>query len=485
MNRRVFLRHIGLGVVGSVAAYLSSEQNPAWSRDSRDGPNVILVMTDDQGYGELGCHGNPILKTPNLDKLYAESTRFTAFHVSPTCAPTRASLMTGRHEFRSGVTHTLFERERMSLDAVTIAQILSKAGYKTGIFGKWHLGDEEPYQPHNRGFDEVFIHGAGGIGQSYKCSCGDVPGNKYFDPVIRHNKTFVQTKGYCTDIFFTQALRWIKRHKDRHFFAYITANTPHSPHVCSPEYSKPYLDAGLDEKSAAYYGMIANIDDNIGRLVGKMDQWGLSENMLLIFMTDNGHSMRNLYNAGMRAHKGTVYEGGTRVPAFFRWPGQIKAGVDIDRLCAHIDLFPTLAELCGATIPAKVKLDGRSLAPLLRNPNAEWPDRYLFVHRGRWKRGKAKESKYIQCAVRSQRFRLVNNQELYDIESDPGETTNVIHKYPEVVAKMRKAYDQWWDEVLPAMVNEDAPYAKDNPFRVLYLKQKAEQGIPAWPAHEP
>jgi len=477
MNRRDFLRLIGMAAAGTIGTDWT-----CGAMTSKNKPNVILIMTDDQGYGELGCHGNPILKTPNLDKLYAESTRFTAFHVSPTCSPTRASLMAGRHEFRSGVTHTYRERERMSLDAVTIAEVLSKAGYKTGVFGKWHLGDEEPYQPHNRGFDEVFIHGAGGIGQSYSCSCGDVPGNKYFDPVIRHNKTFMQTKGYCTDIFFTQALRWIKQNKDKRFFAYITTNTPHSPLVCSPKYSKPYLDAGLDEKSAAYYGMIANIDENVGRLVGKMDQWGLAENTLLIFMTDNGHSMRNLYNAGMRAHKGTPYEGGTRVPAFFRWPGQFKAGVDISRLCAHIDLFPTLAELCGAAIPAKVKIDGRSLMPLLRNPNAEWPDRYLFVHLGRWKRGKIKEAKHTQCAVRSQQFRLVNNNELYDIGKDPGETVNVIDKYPEVVAKMRKAYDKWWDEVLPAMVNEDAPYAKDNPFRFLYLKQKAEQGIPLWPA---
>jgi len=479
MDRRAFLRFVGATTAAAIGTEVASG-----IADIKGRPSVILIMTDDQGYGELGCHGNSILKTPNLDQLYAESTRFTAFHVSPTCSPTRAALMTGRHEFRSAVTHTKLERERLSLDAVTIAEVLSKAGYKTGIFGKWHLGDEEAYQPHNRGFDEVFIHGAGGIGQSYKCSCGDVPGNRYFDPVIRHNKTFVQTKGYCADIFFTQALRWIKQNKDRHFFAYIATNTPHSPHVCREQDAKPYLDAGLDEKSAAYYGMIANIDNNVGRLVRKMEQWRLAENTLLIFMTDNGHSMPNLYNAGMRTHKGTPYEGGTRVPAFFRWPGQIKTGLDIDRLCAHIDLFPTLAELCNATGPAKVKLDGRSLAPLLRNPNAEWPGRYLFIHRGRWKRGKAKDSKYSQCAVRSQRFRLVNNTELYDIEKDPSETTNVIDKYPENVAKMRKAYDQWWDEVLPVMVNEDVPYAKDNPFRVLYLKQKAERGIPVWPAGE-
>jgi arylsulfatase len=482
-TRREFLKVIGLGAAamalpGRLGICRAAEQK--W-----DPPNVVLLMTDDQGYGELACHGNKIIKTPNLDKLHAESTRFSAFHVSPTCSPTRASLMTGRHEFRSGVTHTKLERERLSLDAVTIAQVLAKAGYKTGIFGKWHLGDEEPYQPHNRGFHEVFIHGAGGIGQSYKCSCGDVPGNKYFDPVIRHNRTFVKTKGYCTDIFFTQALRWIKQKKDRRFFAYIATNTPHSPLVCSPEYSKPYLDAGLDAKSAAYYGMITNIDDNVGRLLGKLDECGLSRNTLLIFMTDNGHSMGHLYNAGMRSKKGSPYEGGTRVPAFFRWPGRTKAGVDIDRLAAHIDILPTLAQLCRGTIPEKVKLDGRSLVPLLKDPKAEWPHRYLFVHRGRWDRGKVKDAKYSNCAVRSQRFRLVNNQELYDIENDPDEKSNVIDKYPALVAGMRKAYDKWWHEVLGGMVNEDVPYAKENPFRVLYLKQQADKGIPAWPEDEP
>ncbi|MHC4621051.1 MAG: arylsulfatase, partial [Planctomycetota bacterium] len=480
LTRREFLKKIGGGVTSvTVLSALPGCSGPGRTRGAKwNRPNVVLVMTDDQGYGELACHGNTIIRTPNLDRLHAESTRFTAFHVSPTCSPTRASLMTGRHEFRSGVTHTKLERERLSLDAVTIAQVLSEAGYKTGIFGKWHLGDAEPYQPHNRGFNEVFIHGAGGIGQSYSCSCGDVPGNKYFDPVIRHNKTFVKTKGYCTDVFFTQALRWIKQNKDRRFFAYITTNTPHSPLVCSEEYSRPYLDAGLDEKSAAYYGMITNIDDNVGRLVGKLDEWGLTKDTLLIFMTDNGHSMRNLYNAGMRAHKGTPYEGGTRVPAFFRWPGRTRAGVDIDRLTAHIDVFATLAELCGGTIPKKVKLDGRSLVPLLKDPKAEWPDRCLFVHRGRWNRGQVSSAKYSNCAVRTQRFRLVNNKELYDIENDPGETTNVIDKYPEVVARMRKAYNQWWAEVLPAMVNEDVPYAKENPFKVLYLKQQAGKGIP-------
>jgi arylsulfatase len=373
------------------------------------------------------------------------------------------------------------ERERLSLGAVTIAQVLQKAGYRTGIFGKWHLGDEEPYQPHNRGFDEVFIHGAGGIGQSYKCSCGDAPGNKYFDPVIRHNKTFVKTRGYCTDIFFTQALRWIERSKDRPFFAYIATNAPHNPFICPDDYSKPYREAGLDEASASYYAMITNIDDNVGRLIKQIDKWGLSSKTLVIFMTDNGHSIGRLYNAGMKGMKCTPHEGGTRVPAFFRMPGRIQGGVDVDGLAAHIDIFPTLVDLCKAAVPEGIKLDGRSLVPLLFDPDAEWPDRYLFVHVGRWPRGKAKEAKHSKCAVRTQRFRLVNNSELYDIANDPGCATNVMDKHPDAVARMRKAYDRWWNEVLPAMVNEDAPAAAENPFKVLYLKQQAEEGIPDWP----
>jgi arylsulfatase len=464
---------------------------PEWPK-----PNVIIVITDDQGYGELACHGNKIIKTPNLDRLHAQSLRLTAFHVSPTCAPTRASLMTGRHEFRSGVTHTIHERERLGLDAVTIAQMLKAAGYTTGIFGKWHLGDQEPYQPQNRGFDETFIHGAGGIGQTFPGSCGDAPGNRYFDPAIRHNGTFVKTSGYCTDIFFTQALRWIKANRRKPFFAYITTNAPHGPLVVDGKYSKPYEDAGLSKGHAAFYGMITNIDENMGHLMAKLDAWGLAENTLLIFMTDNGSAQaggggrrrggqapsKPLFNAGMRGKKGSAYEGGTRVPCFLRWQGRTPVGVDVGALAAHIDLFPTLAELCGGKLPTDRKLDGRSLVPLMKDPKAPWADRTLFTHRGRWAKGKAEQAKYSACAVRNQRFRLVGNKELHDILNDPGETKNVIDQHPEVVAAMRKAYDQWWSEVLTTMVNEDAPVPKENPFKVLYRQQAAsDKGIPKWP----
>ncbi len=435
-------------------------------------PNIIVVMTDDQGYGELSCHGNPIIKTPNLDAFYKQSVRFTDFNVSPTCAPTRTALMTGRHEFRSGVTHTIMERERMSLKAVTVAQLLKSAGYTTGIFGKWHLGDEADYQPERRGFDEVFIHGAGGIGQTYPGSCGDAPGNTYFSPAILHNGKFEKTQGFCTDVFFNQALSWIdsRRSAKSPFFVYLTPNAPHAPYVCPEKYSLPYKAAGLDTNAAAYYGMISNIDENFGRLLASLKEWNLETNTLVIFMTDNGHSIGKLYNAGMRGSKGTPHRGGTRVPAFWRWPGVFNPR-DIDKLTAHVDIFPTFAELAGVPVPANVTLDGRSLLPLLKDPSANWPDRYLFTHVGRWATGKAAESQYANCSVRNTRFLLVNNKELFDLQADPGQNTNVLNAHPDIVTAMRAAYDQWWREILPCLENENVTGPPVNPFKELYWKQ--------------
>jgi arylsulfatase len=454
-------------------------------------PNIILVLTDDQGYGDLGCHGHPFLKTPNLDKLYSQSTRFTDFQASPTCAPTRAALMSGRAPFKNGVTHTIFERERMTLKATTIAEVLKNAGYTTGIFGKWHLGDEDPYQPHNRGFDEVFIHGAGGIGQKYQGTCADVPDNSYFDPVIKHNNVFVKTKGYCTDVFFQQALGWIKKQKKRGkpFFAYLSTNAPHSPYIVAEKYKALYKDQCSD-KEAAFHGMITNIDDNMGVLMQKLDAWGLADNTLLIFMTDNGSSV-GTFNYGLKGTKGWVNEGGTRVPLFFRLPGKIKAGVDVDRLTRHYDLFPTLAQFAGTQAPEALDLDGRSLIPLIENPDAEWPDRYTFIHKGRWakegmrvRKGRPdhvpENSKYTGFAVRSEKWRLVKNRELYDIDNDPCEKKNLFKAHPEVVQNMLTAYDAWWDEVRPLMINEDASLDKEPPFIVQFELQKKKTGIPDW-----
>ena len=232
-------------------------------------PNIIFILTDDQGYGDISAHGNPILKTPNLDRLHTESARFTDFHVSPTCAPTRAALLTGRHEFRNGVTHTVEERERLAIEAVTLPQALERAGYRTGIFGKWHLGDEPPHQPDRRGFAEVFIHGAGGIGQSYAGSCGDAPGNTYFDPLILHNGKFEKTRGYCTDVFFAQALAWIEQVKGNGpFYCHLATNAPHAPLQVRPEDEARYAGR-VPANTAKFFGMIANIDDNVGRLLGE------------------------------------------------------------------------------------------------------------------------------------------------------------------------------------------------------------------------
>ncbi len=470
--------------------------------DSR--PNIILMITDDQGYGPIGAHGHPWIKTPHLDSLHAESTRFTRFLVSPTCSPTRAALMTGRHPMKNGVTHTILERERMTLDATTLPEVLREAGYTTGIFGKWHLGDEAPYQPENRGFDEVFIHGAGGIGQAYDCSCADAPGNRYFDPVIRHNGRFVRTSGFCTDIFFTAGMGWIDRNREgeKPFFAYITTNAPHGPFIAPPENTRKFKELGFEGKTAGFYGMIENIDENVGRLLGELEEWGLCENTVVIFMSDNGmtgggsgRQNRSLgtkpdgtelfpYNAGMKGLKGSVDEGGVRVPFFVRWDGRIEAGRDIETIAAHIDIFPTLAALAGAEIPAS-QVEGRSLLPLIEQTRSDWPDRYFFNHRGRWKTGtEPDDSLWANFSVRNQRFRLVGTDQLYDMEKDPGQETNVIDDHPGVVERMKSAYERFWSEARPLMVNEAVPLSPTRPYHVWFEEQVAAGGIPDWEAPE-
>jgi arylsulfatase A-like enzyme len=438
-------------------------------------PNIILVMTDDQGYGDLACTGNPVLKTPNIDRFYKEAFRFTEFHVSPTCAPTRSALMTGRHEFKNGVTHTINERERMTLRATTLPQMLKRAGYTTGIFGKWHLGDEAEYQPEKRGFDEVFIHGAGGIGQTYAGSCGDAPGNTYFDPAIMHNSKFVKTQGYCTDVFFRQATKWIdaNRKSKKPFFAYITPNAPHAPLQVPEEYRLRYAGK-CTTNEAKFYGMIENIDDNFGALMKQIDDWGLRENTLVIFMTDNGGTVAvNVNNGGRRGAKNTPYQGGTHVPAFWRWPAGFQGALDCDALTAHIDILPTFAEITGAKLRGNLKtqVEGRSLLPLLKNPKAHWPNRCLVTHTGRWERGKIAEAKFKAMSIRDQRFTLVNNSELYDLDNDPAEKKNVISQFPEAAAKLRAEYDKWWEEIQPMLVNETAIGPKVNPYKMRYWQQ--------------
>jgi arylsulfatase A-like enzyme len=454
-------------------------------------PNIIYVMTDDQGYGDIGSHGNSLLKTPHLDRLRNQSVRLTEYHVSPTCAPTRAALLTGRHEFRSGITHTILERERLALSATTLPQLLKSTGYTSGIFGKWHLGDEEAYQPGKRGFDRVFIHGAGGIGQSYPGSCGDAPDNSYNNPVIRSDGRFVQTRGYCTDVFFREAESWVEAcHKDaKPFFCYIATNAPHSPYIPPPggdmAYRKLLADAGVVnatqlEKVAPFYAMITNIDGNMGRLLKKLDDLGIAENTLVVFSTDNGSAAGSqVLNDGMRGAKGSPYRGGTRVPAFWRWKGMLPEGKDVPAVTAHIDVLPTLCELAGATLPVDVarQIEGRSLVPLLTDPSAAWPDRPLITHVGRWARGEAARSAYRNCRLREGAWSLVNTKnrpdawELYDIASDPGESRDLAAERPEIVRRLATTYDAWWQGVQPDLVNEDRDGPAENPFRKAYWKQ--------------
>ncbi len=490
---------------------------PAFAELAGSKPNIILVITDDQGYPPLGAHGHPWLKTPHLDSLHGQSTRFTRFLVAPTCSPTRSAIMTGRHPEKNGITHTILERERMTLAATTLPQVLKTAGYRSGIFGKWHLGDEKEYQPDQRGFEEVFIHGAGGIGQEYACSCADAPDNKYMNPVIRHNGRFVRTEGFCTDVFFTAALGWIKEKSEAKepFFAYLSTNAPHGPFIAPEQNAKRFTDLGFGPEQAGFYGMVENIDENMGRLMEKLKEWQLEENTVLIFMSDNGMTGGGsgrpgqdlapgypFFNAGMKGLKGSTDEGGARVPFFIRLNGKITAGREIDRIASHIDVLPTLAALTGATLPEN-QVEGRNLLPLIEGQGTDWADRYLFNHVCRWPTGAEPDDfRDVNFSVRNQKYRYVGAAQgaggkgkgkkgaapdsggpsLFDMEADPAQTRNVIADHPDVAAAMKAAYDQYWKEARPLMVNEEAPMSSTKPYHEWYREQEKSSGIPKWRA---
>jgi len=436
LNRRKFMKAVGMGAASLVAPRVVFSQGKPASR-----PNVVLVMTDDQGYGDMGCHGNPVIRTPNLDRLHGESVRLTDFHVAPTCSPTRAGLMTGRWCNRTGVWHTIMGRSILRRDEVTLADVFAAGGYRTGIFGKWHLGDNYPFRPQDRGFGEVWVNGGGGVGQT-----PDYWGNKYFDDTYFHNGKPVACKGYCTDVWFDKAMEFIEANARpldgargrRPFFCYVPTNAPHGPYLVAEEYSQPYRDRGVKGGQAAFYGMITNIDGNMGRLVAKLAALGLADNTLLIFMTDNGTS--GGFAAGMRGRKGSEYDGGHRVPCFLRWPaGGLGGGKDIARLTAHTDLLPTLAEICGLKLP-EVKLDGTSLVPLLAGK--DWPERTLVVDSQRIE----DPEKWRKSAVMTDRWRLVNGKELYDIQADPAQKKDIAAEHADVVEKLRAAYEAWWKD---------------------------------------
>jgi len=399
-------------------------------------PNVVLIITDDQGYGDVGIHGNPRIHTPNMDRIAREGVQFTRFHVSPVCSPTRSSLMTGRWNYRTSVVDTYLGRSNLHPDEVTMAQIFHTAGYRTGIFGKWHLGDNYPMRAADRGWDISIVHRGGGLSQP-----SGVPNERYFDPVLLYNGVARKTPGYCTDIFANAAIEFIEKNRNRPFFTYLATNAPHQPLEVDERHVAPYRAAGLNGWDSKVYGMVTNIDDNIGRVLERLRALKLEENTIVIFMTDNGPD-RVRFNGGMRGLKGTVYEGGIRVPFFMRWPARLKPG-RVDRLAAHIDVLPTLADACGVPLPEKVKLDGRSLMPLVRGGRVDWPDRNLFLQ---WHRGDVPEP-FRNACVLNQRYKLVNGKELYDLESDPAESRDIATSDPDRVASMRRAYEEWFRDV--------------------------------------
>jgi len=420
----------------------------------KEKPNVVIVITDDQGMGDLGCMGNPIIKTPNIDDFYNEAIRFTNFHVSTTCAPTRGSLMTGRHTNRVNVFHTITGRSLLFEDEVILPQVFARNGYVNGMFGKWHLGDNYPFRAEDRGFHEVVRHGGGGITQG-----PDYWGNDYFDDTYWHNGETEAYEGYCTDVFFSEAMDFIEDNKDKPFFCYISTNAPHAPYNLPEQYYDIYKDQpDLPDRFKRFYGMITNIDDNFKALREKLDALNLTENTILIFMTDNGTAGGNqIFDAGLRGGKGSEYEGGHRVPFFIQWPnGKISGGIDIDNLVASYDLLPTFVDLLGFDFTPVKALDGISAKTLLTASDTPWPKRILYIDTQRLQN----LVKYRKYSVMDDHWRLVNGKELYQIDEDRSQTHNVIDQHPELAAKLAVGYEKWWQSFMDEGVNERYAYIK-------------------------
>ena len=445
MKSFIFSLCVLAAVVTACFSPTSAEGGPARP------PNVILIMTDDQGYGEVAAHGNPVIKTPHLDRLHASSVRLTDFHVDPTCSPTRSALLTGRYSTRTGVWHTINGRSMMHPEELTLAEVFKASGYATAMIGKWHLGDNHPCRPEDQGFDHTVWHHGGGIGNG-----PDYWGNDYFDDTYKVNGAWRKFDGYCTDVWFDQAIQYIEQQGEKNFFLYLTPNAPHGPYHVPERYATPYEAAGVPETMAKFYGMITNIDENIGRLRARLATLGLADNTLLIFMTDNGTTAGwidekagfSYFNAGMRGWKGSAWEGGHRVPSFWHWPaGGISGGRDVPALTAHIDVLPTLVDLLGLEKPDGRPVDGISLRPALLGHRQTMPDRTLFAHVQR----AFIPPKWKESAAMTQRWRLINGAELYDMTVDPGQQNDMASQHPDVVHRLRADYESWWASLEPAL----------------------------------
>jgi len=422
-------------------------------------PNIILILTDDQGYGDLGCHGHPLLRTPALDRLHAESIRLTDFHVTPMCTPTRGSLLTGIDCLRNGAMATSLGRNLPRAELPTVADYLRRAGYRTGVFGKWHLGSSYPYRPMDRGFDEAIYHngfGLTGIDTHWN--------NDYYDPIYLQNGEEVQGEGYCTDIWFQKAMEWMSecREESQPFFAYIPTNVPHFPMWISDQYKERFqshAEAFDKEDADGFFGMIEELDENMAHLDAFLTEHGLREDTLLLFMSDNGHAggASELYNAGMRGGKCSRYEGGHRVPCFVRWPGGgLREPGDVAALTQGQDILATLVEIGGQALDPAHPIDGESLLPLWKGDDRHLDDRTCVVQ-------------YFQNNIRRQdacvmwkKWRLVNHDELYDLNTDPGQDRDVAAEHPEIVARLQRHYDAWWEAREPG-INTYSPLHVGNP----------------------
>ncbi|MCF7855813.1 MAG: arylsulfatase, partial [Candidatus Pacebacteria bacterium] len=426
-------------------------------------PNVVFVLTDDQGYPPFGCHGHPFIKTPNLDAFHERSVHMEQFHVGPTCAPTRAGLLTGHYSNSTGVWHTIGGRSLLRANEWTLADALREDGYRTALFGKWHLGDESPYVPHERGFETAIYHGGGGVSQSH-----DYWGNDYFDDTYWVNGTPKQFKGYCTDVFFGEALTYIEEHKDEPFFCYISTNAPHAPYNIDNAYYDLYKDKTDSEEYARFLGMITNIDENFGKLQAKLEELNIADNTILIFMSDNGQcgyaarGESNVYNCGMRGMKGSEYEGGHRAPFLLRYPnGGLDAERAIDDVTAFVDFMPTILDLCNVQVPQERTFHGRSIVPLLRGEtDDEWRTRCVVTDSQRL----VNPVKWKQSCVLRDTLRLVDRDELYDIATDPSQEHDIAADHPEIVEELRTAYEEWWT-IVSQQFDDEIPISIGTPSR--------------------
>ncbi|MDP2415751.1 arylsulfatase [Daejeonella sp.] len=432
-------------------------------------PNVIIIITDDQGYGDLGITGNPHVKTPVIDKFAAESIRFNNFYVSPVCAPTRSSLMTGRYSLRTGVRDTYNGGAIMASSEVTIAELLKKADYKTGIFGKWHLGDNYPSRPSDQGFDESLIHLSGGMGQVGDITTYFKGDSSYFDPILWHNNIKETYQGYCSDIFTEQAINFISKNSKAPFFCYLSFNAPHTPLQVPEKYYSQYKDidpasgfkgdkkplSKMTEKdkedARKVYAMVTNIDDNIGKLLKKLDELNIAENTMIIFMTDNG-PQQTRYVAGMRGLKGNVYQGGIRVPFYIKYPSSFGKNKEIETMAAHLDILPTVAELCNVELPDDRIIDGKSLVPLIKGNQADWANRSLFTY---WTR--RFPELYSKMSLHKGNFKLVGNTdynakieefELFDLDKDVYEQKNIVLENKDLAASLKQELDRTYNDLI-------------------------------------